>query len=171
MWMFVQQMLIMLIIFRIVLIESMYLLVCSRGWWALMVCPWSMGQQESTGRNIGQMEGLWPCPKSGLHPLRPRRRARPRLSPRDRSAMSTPTPSLFAGLHPPRIRTPWVRYPNTARMYWATEALQQEIHKQQNIWLSFKSIPVIFPIDWLHQRISQSDGDIWMFINAIQKHI
>ena len=51
------------------------------------------------------MEELCPCPRSGLHPLRPRRRVSLRPSPRDRSAMSTRTPSPSAGLLQPRIRT------------------------------------------------------------------
>lgn len=61
------------------------------------------------GKSTGRMEGR--CPRGGLPPLRPR--ARPRLSPRSRSAMSTPTPSLSAGLLPPRTRTPWVRQSET----------------------------------------------------------
>lgn len=120
-----------------ILLQSTYLLVYSREWWALMVCPWSMGQQESMGRNIGRMEELCLCPKSGLHPLRPRHRARPRLSPRDRSAMSTPTPSLCAGLPPPRIKTPWVRYANNAGVRWATVAVEN--HKY-SIWFGLKSV-------------------------------
>lgn len=75
-----------------------------------MACRWSMERQESTARNTGQMGVQCLCLKLGQHPLRLRHRASPRSSPRDRSATSTPTPSLCVGLLLPRIKTQWVSW-------------------------------------------------------------